>query len=87
MTMYIRRATPVNCVQYDGSAESAQRCDLIQPYPACAALRGILADGGYVPAHPMDWIITDTDGSRRVMADVAFHREYEEVDLPAIDPS
>ena len=73
--LYVRRAQPVSAIQYDGSAESAQACGLVQPYATCAGMRGIFTQGGFHMVVPGEWVV---DG-REVMSDAEFHRDYEEV--------
>ena len=73
---FIRRPIPVRAIQYDGSAESAQACGLVQPYPSCSRMRGILVSGGFVSVRPGEWVV----GGREVMTDADFHKAYREVD-------
>ena len=78
--MYVRRPILVHAIQYDGSAESAQRCGLIQPYPSCSRMRGILVSGGFVSVRPGEWVV----GGKEVLTDAEFHRDYEELTTDAV---
>lgn len=71
-----KRPVVIEAVQYDGTAESAAACGLVERHPTPHD-RGIQTLEGFMHASPGDWIITGVKGERYPCKPDVFAATYE----------